>query len=71
MGHYAGYSKQDYPALLEVLSGVSGKFLLAIYPSELLDEYVEKSGWTKRDIPMPLSAGSKGRRKVEVLVSDF
>jgi site-specific DNA-adenine methylase len=45
MGHYAGYTKKDFTALLDYLSQIKGKFLLSSYPSDVLTEYVQKNNW--------------------------
>ena len=51
MGHYAGYSLDDFRRLLEALANIKGKFLLSSYPSTLLDEYCKKYHWTTFSIP--------------------
>ena len=56
MGHYSGYSDEDFARLLDLLARLHGKFLLRHV------RYFDKQ----------LSAsGVKGKRKVEVLVGNF
>jgi len=69
MGHYGGYTIEDFRKLLEVCSGLQGKFMLSSYPSELLMEYALKNGWKVKEIEMPRAAG--GGRKVEVLTMNY
>ena len=75
-GHYGGYTKADYKALLETLSNIQGRFLLSSYPSKLLTKYTKKHGWYTKIISKPLSAskgmaGEKRKRKIEVLTADY
>jgi len=75
-GHYEGYTESDYLKLLDTLSGIKGKFLLSSYPSEILDEYIQKNGWHSVRFEKPLSAqkakeGQKRDRKIEVLTANY
>jgi DNA adenine methylase len=69
MGHYGGYTRDDFNELLKILSGVKGKFMLSSYPSELLKEYVDLCGWRMREFNLHRSAG--GGMKVEVLTMNY
>ncbi|MDR1672315.1 MAG: hypothetical protein LBS09_02455 [Bacteroidales bacterium] len=69
MGHYRGYTEEDFTRLLEVLSKVKGRFLLSSYPSEVLSQYVAKHGWTSNEIEMRKSAG--GGTKTKVLTMNY
>lgn len=73
MGHYGGYTEDDYENLLRSLPGLAGKFLLSSYPSEILNKYIEANGWKFRDIEMHLSVGKDkaGERKIERLVWNY
>ncbi|MDB4293483.1 DNA adenine methylase [Maribacter sp.] len=77
MGHYTGYSKEDYKRLLDTLSRVEGRFLLSSYPSDILDEYIKKNGWhTKRFSKILTSkkveAGkARTNTKTEVLTANY
>lgn len=75
-GHYRGFSESDYRNLLEVLSGVRGKFLLSGFSSAILREYVDGCGWSCIEIEMdsPAKRGKNTKsiaRKIEVLVGNF
>ena len=72
MGHYSGYTDQDYQDLLELLASCQGKFLLSGYKSSALDEAIKVNHWCVRYYDKQLSASpNKARRKVEVLVGNF
>lgn len=74
-GHYKGYTKEDFVKLLEVLSGLKGKFLLTSYPSKILIEYTKRYGWLTNRINTSLSLASnpntKTKRKIEILTANF
>lgn len=69
MGHYAGYTREDFSALLDTLANVRGKFMLSSYPSDLLREYVRVHGWHVFEFEKHRSAG--GGSKVEVLTLNY
>lgn len=72
MGHYGGYREADFERLLNALSDVKGRFILTCYPSELLDVFLKRNAhWTAEFKEMAKSAGSKGKRKTEVLVRNY
>ncbi|NVK52494.1 MAG: DNA adenine methylase [Flavobacteriaceae bacterium] len=76
MGHYSGYTKEDYTRLLETLSRVQGKFLLSSYPSEILDQYIKKNGWYTKTVTKIISAskavaGVRRKVKTEVLTANY
>ncbi len=74
MGHYRGYSEQDFEELLKQLSGIKGKFLLSSYPSALLDKYKRKYKWHTKEIEMPLDVAAKynkGKKKTEMLTANY
>lgn len=70
-GHYDGYSKQDFENLLIALRDSKGKFLLSSYPSPILSEYTKANGWHTIEIEMNVAVSKKGKRKVEVLTSNY
>jgi DNA adenine methylase len=70
-GHYAGYSKEDYRNLLDKLAITQSKFLLTSYPSDILNEYIEKYGWIVERHDMSLSVSNKSKRKTEVFVRNY
>ena len=72
LGHYEGYSKEDYIALLERLKGVKGKFLLTSFPTDILSRYTRENGWKTINNVMHLSASVKeGKMKTEVFTMNF
>jgi DNA adenine methylase len=75
MGHYPGYTIEDFERLLQVLSEIEGKFLLSSYPSELLDRYIRENGWHTINIDMTKSSGAgigtTSHTKTEVLTLNY
>lgn len=72
MGHYDGYTEDDFRALLETLSKIKGKFLLSSYDSDLLSEYVSRHKWKCVKIKKSLIMSSKpGKQKTEVLTANY
>jgi DNA adenine methylase len=73
-GHYDVYSIEDFEALLKLLTGIKGKFLLSSYPSPLLQRYAKEQDWCMWSVEQGVSVNSKSgyiKRKVEVLTSNF
>lgn len=70
-GHYSGYDEAEFERLLLLLTVLKGKFLLTCYPSELLDKYLHEFNWKAIRKELQLVAGSKGKRKIEVLVMNY
>ncbi|MCT4673869.1 MAG: DNA adenine methylase, partial [Prolixibacteraceae bacterium] len=76
-GHYDGYSKEDFKALLTLLSSIKGKFLLSSYPSDILSEYTEKHEWYQKQIKQTVSVannnstGKPNKSKIEVLTANY
>lgn len=73
MGHYDGYTIEDFEALLKMLSKIKGKFLLSSYPSEILDKYRNKHKWSYKTFEQQLSAcgADKKKRKVEAVTANY
>lgn len=71
MGHYGGYTKDDFEKLLQLCSQIKGKFLLSSYPSDLLDEYAKKHGWVQKEFKMAATASSLRKPKTEVLTANY
>lgn len=55
MGHYDGYSKDDFENLLKSLSKIKGKFLLSSYPSDILKAYAKEFKWQTKEFSMQQS----------------
>lgn len=76
LGHYRGYTQDNYQQLLETLSAVKGKFLLSSFPSALLSKYVNQNGWHTISFKKPLCAhkskdGSSKPIKIEMLTANY
>jgi DNA adenine methylase len=74
MGHYDGYSREDFEALLKLLSEIKGKFLLSSYPSDILDNYCSRNNWSTRSFDSIVSIAAKSgkqKKKVEMLTSNY
>lgn len=61
--HYKGYTEQDFRNLLDTLANVQGKFLLSSYPSDLLQEYIDRHGWKHEQIDGRVSVARKKTSK--------
>lgn len=73
-GHYKGYTEADFEALLRLLSGIKGKFLLSSYPSDLLSRYSRENGWQSISRELFVSVNSKNgnpKKKTELLTSNY
>jgi len=73
MGHYKGYTEQDFKNLLQALSEIKGKFILSSYPSEILEKYIKKHKWFSKKIEGIQVSVSLGKRKTktEVLTGNY
>lgn len=73
MGHYAGYTLEDFKALLKTLESLKGKFLLSSYGSEILTEYTERNNWYTHSISKAIVAckGDRSKQKIEVLTANY
>jgi len=76
MGHYDGYTLDDFENLLKACSKIEGKFLLSSYPSDILTEYVNKYNWKSEHYKATVSVGyspngKPKKPKVEVLTYNY
>lgn len=74
MGHYKGYTEEDYRGLLDTLTARKGRFVLSSSPSAILKEYLEKTGWEQTEIKQPLAVCGKRKErkyKVECLIANY
>lgn len=74
MGHYDGYTVEDFEMLLKLLSGIKGKFLLSSYPSPILKQYTKENGWHTWSVEQGVSVNARSgyqKRKVEVLTYNY
>jgi DNA adenine methylase len=75
MGHYGGYTQTDFDALMALLEGIEGKFLLSSFRNASLVDFTRRNGWRMTEIRMA-SAMKHGnaktnRGKVEVLTANY
>jgi DNA adenine methylase len=76
MGHYGGYTAQDFQRLLQVLSQIKGKFILSSYASDILKDYTKRYKRKTKKIEQIISVNCKAgehrqKTKVEVLTWNF
>jgi DNA adenine methylase len=75
MGHYDGYTLDDFENLLKTLAGIKGKFLLSSYPSPILKEYAQANGWHQVEKEQTVSvnnkSGKRGKSKIEVFTANY
>lgn len=66
MGHYGNmFSKEDMQRLLDLLVKIKGKFMLTMYPDEIISQYVSANGWHINKIERCVTAANTKRRKQE------
>jgi DNA adenine methylase len=72
-GHYDGYDQEDFDALLEILAGLKGKFLLRSFRNAALTEFSKRNGWETEEIRMAcaMSNNAVSRNKIEVLTANY
>ena len=72
MGHYKGYSEEDYIKLLNTLVKVKANFLLSSYPSPILSQYIKKYKWKTKRIEKSVSVTKHTeKRKTEMMVMNY
>ena len=65
-GHYEGvFSEQNLEQLLDLLETVKGRFMLTMFPFELIDRRAQRNGWTIHRIARTISASKTSRRRQE------
>ena len=65
LGHYKGYTEYDFEQLLTMLSGIEGKFMLTMFPHDMLEKYIKNNKWNVKVIERTTSASKVKRRKQE------
>jgi DNA adenine methylase len=74
LGHYKGYTKDDFNHLLQTLEGIKGKFLLSSYPSKLLEDYTKRNNWQQEQYQQFVTVNIKNgnpKKKIEVLTANY
>lgn len=64
--HYEGvFGDDDLGHLLDLLSQLKGKFMLTMFPNELIAQYAERNNWITHKIERFISASKQSRRMQE------
>lgn len=64
MGHYTGmFNEQSLQELLELLTRLQGKFMLTMYPNQLIQDYVDNHSWHIHEVQRTVTAAKTKRRK--------
>ncbi len=71
MGHYEGYTEQDFINLLNKCEEIKGHFLLSSYDSKILQDYITRNKWQQKIIEMNCSAVNAKKIKYESLVYNY
>lgn len=73
MGHYSGYTVDDFLSLMQLLSSIKGKFLMSSYPSKELSAAAKKYNWwqQKHEYMISVVKGKRDKKKVEVLTANY
>lgn len=65
-GHYEGvFGERDLDRLLDLLTQLKGKWMLTMFPHDLIAEYAERNGWVTHRIERFISASKTSRRMQE------
>ena len=65
-GHYEGtFDMEAMERLLTLLATVKGKFMLTMFPLELIKQYADNNGWVIHKVTRTISASRDNRRKQE------
>lgn len=65
-GHYEGcFNDQSMEDLLKLLEHLKGKFMLTMFPLEMIEGYAVKNQWTIHRVERTISASKTNRRKQE------
>ena len=70
-GHYDGYTQDDFDALLGLLEGIQGKFLLSSFRNTALTRFIKRHKWPSQEIEMTCSLSRNKSNKVEVLTANY
>lgn len=67
MGHYSGmFNEQNLKELLTLCTTLKGKFMLTMYPNNVIKEFVDTHSWTIHSVERNVtSCAAKYRRKQE------
>jgi DNA adenine methylase len=73
MGHYSGmFNEQNLSELLELLSKIKGKFMLTMYPHDLIKSFADRCNWKIQVVNRKVMASINSRKDVsEWLVMNY
>lgn len=65
-GHYEDtFNEQNMEQLLRLLETIEGKFMLTMFPYDIISRYAQKNGWVIHRIERTISASKTSRRRQE------
>lgn len=65
-GHYEGsFNEQNMEQLLQLLTTIKGKFMLTMFPFDLIERYANDNNWIIHRVERTISASKSNRRKQE------
>lgn len=65
-GHYEGsFNEQNMEALLRLLCTIQGKFMLTMFPLDMIEQYAHEHGWIIHRVQRAVIANMESRRKQE------
>lgn len=65
-GHYEGFfNESNMRSLLDLLTQIKGKFMLTMFPFDMIQEYAIAHGWIIHKVERTISASRENRRKQE------
>lgn len=65
-GHYGDtFNERNMEQLLQLLETVKGKFLLTMFPFQMIDRYAQKNGWIIHRVERTISTSKTSRRRQE------
>lgn len=72
-GHYTDtFNLSDFERLLDLLTKIKGKFILTMFPHDMLSDYSVQNNWTVIEVERTISASKVKRRKqVELIVRNY
>ncbi len=76
MGHYSGmFSREDMKSLLELLTQIEGKFMLTMYPDDMICQYANENNWNihkvERIVSASNSVNTKRRKQEEWMIVNY
>lgn len=74
MGHYSGmFNNEDLSNLLNICANLKGKFMLTMYPNELIEAKAKTHGWSIHPVERRVTAcrGEYQRKQEEWMVCNY